>query len=254
MSILFSLPAWFQFLLLAIFGLVCCGLSLVVQAALRAFSPRLDQAVPVAAFMGTVTTAWALALGFAAADVWSGRALADQAASEERSSISRLAGMVGPDALAAPAMVEALVAYKAAVRDVEWGTGANRNPATEADEALQQIRLGIIALARDATPAPLLSKMTQDFDELQDARNKRLAIGVSSISQYKWYLVLFLTFLSMVSIATVHADRPPAARNALGIFAVAAVVSLWILALHANPYAGAARIDFMDIHFPIPTI
>src|SRR5690606_25100934 len=89
----------------------------------------------------------------------------------------------------------------------------------------------------------LVTKMARDFDELQDARDQRLAIGGSSVSEYKWYLVFSLTFLTMIAIAAAHADRPAAARNALGIFAVAAVLSLWILAIHASPYAGAARID-----------
>lgn len=251
LNTLFAQSAPLILLALALFGLASFAISMLLMVAFRSFNTRLDQAVPVTTFMSTITTAWALALGFAAADVWSARAQADQAASEERSTIARLVGIAGPDALDVPMMIDGLIAYKTHVRDIEWGADANRDPAPEVDQALQQIRLGMIRFAQQGAPAPLVAKMAQDFDELQDARNKRLALGGSSISQYKWYLVLFLTVLSMISIATVHAERPPAARNALAVFAVAAVVSLWILALHALPYAGAARIGFEEIQFPI---
>lgn len=251
LTTLFSQSAPLILLALTVFGIVIFTVSMLLLVAFRSSTNRLDQAVPVTTFMSTIATAWALALGFAAADVWSIRAQAEQAASEERSTIARLAGIAGPEALDVPAMIEGLIAYKDAVRTVEWGTNANRDPALEVDRALQQIRIGMIDFAQAGASAPLVAKMAQDFDELQDARNKRLALGGNSISQYKWYLVLFLTFLSMVSIAAVHAERPPAARNALAVFAVAAVVSLWILALHAMPYAGAARIGFEEIQFPI---
>ncbi len=245
---LFSQPAMVQFLLLAAFGLACLAISLLVLRWLRYAYPEITRATPVPPFIGTIATAWALALGFAAADVWAARAQAEQAASEERSTISRLAGMAAAEALDVPAILEALRSYQTTVVTLEWGELANREPVAEVDSALQHIRIGIVRLANTGTSPALIAKMTQDFDELQDARNKRLAIGSSSISQYKWYLVLFLTFLSMVALAAVHADRPAAARNALGVFMVAAVVSLWILVLHATPYSGSARIAFDSAH------
>lgn len=78
---------------------------------------------------------------------------------------------------------------------------------------------------------------------MQDAQSERLAIGQGSHSAYKWNFVIFLTVLSQITIAAVHADRPPAGHRALAIFTVAATVSLWILALHANPY-----LDYSLIH------
>ncbi len=245
---LFSQSAPVQLLMLVVFGLICYGGALAFLWFLRRLHIEIAAAIPVSTFLSTIATAWALALGFAAADVWTARAHAEQAASEERSSIIRLLGMAGDDTLDLPEILEGLTLYQSEVREQEWGNGLNRNPVDTVDQALQQIRVSIVRIARDNVPSALVAKMTLDFDELQDARNKRLAIGSSSVSQYKWYLVLFLTFLSMISIAAVHADRPPAARTALSIFMVAAVVSLWILALHATPYSGSAGITFDELH------
>lgn len=244
MSATFSLPALLMLLVFALVGVVCFALALAALAFFRAQAGRRPNTIPVATFIGSIATAWALSLGFAAADVWSIRAQAEQAASEERSAIGRLAGMASADALDARDLMQGLSQYRAAFLQKEWRELGNSDPAPEVDQALQRIRVSLIGLASGAVPAALFSSMARDFDELQDARNKRLAIGETSVSEYKWYLVLFLTVLSMVAIAAVQADRPPAARSALAIFAVAAVVSLWILALHADPYRGPAAIEF----------
>lgn len=242
MNAIFDLSPLLLFLCVAAFGLICLSVALVL---LRWFSARFRTtatSLPVAPFFTAVTTVWALSLGFAAGDLWNVRGHAEQAASAERSSVSRLFGMSQPDALDAPKMRRHLLEYRDAVVKVEWGENDNRAGSDEVETALQNLRLSVIELARRGTPDALMGKMAQDFDELQDARNVRLAIGSSTISSLKWYLVLVLTVLSAVAIAAVHADKPAAGRTALAIYVSAAIASIFILGLHANPYSGGARV------------
>lgn len=199
--------------------------------------------LPVAAFMGTIATAWALSLGFVAADIWAVNSYADQAASAERSAITRLLGMARPDALNNPELQKALSQYRVNVATEEWRHTANIVPVRSVELSLQNIRIALIELAHTNIPSSLMSQMVRDFDELQDARNTRLAIGASSINHYKWYLVFFLTTLTIVVIAAVHGDRPKAGRKALGIYTVTALLSMWILAIHANPYRGVVHLE-----------
>ncbi len=250
MAAIFSLSAFPLLLVALVFGLFSLGISYLALAYFRRLADRDAMTVPVTTFISSIATAWALSLGFAAADVWQIRGHAEQAASEERSSIGRLAGMASPEALNAADLMQGLSQYRVAFLDKEWSELGNQEPAPEVEQALQTIRLAIIALANGPVPSTLVAKMTQDFDELQDARNRRLAIGETSISEYKWYLVLFLTVLSMIAMGAGHADRPIAGRNALVVFSIAAVVSLWILALHADPYRGPAAIEFHAFGLP----
>lgn len=249
LSALFSLSALWLFPVALIFGGMCLAISIL---ALRLFGSGMARGIalmPVPTFMGAVTTAWALAFGFAAADIWSVRSAAEQAASEERSAISRLAGTA--EAMNFEGLLTAVAAYKIAVIDDEWHGQANAVPMQSVDAAIQRIRVAIISLGDGQMTHPLLAKTVPDFDELQDARNKRLAIGGSEVAEFKWYLVLFLTLLSMIAIASVHADRRAAGYNALAIFATAAVVSLWILAIYATPYKGTARLEAEILRYPI---
>jgi hypothetical protein len=219
-----------------------CLLSLAVSFAVlriwhRVFRGSAGQ-VPAPAFLGIVATAWALSLGFAASDVWTLSAQADQAVSAERSAVKRLLGVSEQRALNLPAMHAAVVDYAKLVPTAEWEEMLSRGADPRVDEALQRIRLGLIDMANRGVATPLVSKAVQDFDELQDARNERLAVGESAVDETKWYLVLCLTVMAMVTNAIVHADTPKAARNALFIFAVVVGACLWIMAINANPYAG----------------
>lgn len=242
MNAIFSLSAFPLLLAVLAFVLASLCLALAMLEWSRRRSVSEVRYLPVPPFFTAITTAWGLSLGFVAADLWTLHAHAEQAASAERSSISRLVGMAAPEALDLPDLHAALAAYSVAVRDSEWGKGEAPAPAVE--NALQAMRLALVGLARDTEPTPLVEKMAQDFDELQDARNARLALGIGSISTYKWYLVMALTVLALIAIAAAHGDRPPAGRISLGIFSATAVVCLWIVAMHANPYAGGAAIGF----------
>lgn len=243
MQFLFGISPFYSWLLFFLCGLLFYSVGYVF---LRIFSRQASKDVltlPIGAFVGTIATAWALALGFVAADIWAVNAHADQNASAERSSISRLIGMTRPETLDDVELHKALTAYRVAVVTEEWNKTYNTQPVYAVERALQDIRIALINLAHTDIPGSLISQMVHDFDELQDARNTRLALGSSAVNYYKWYLVIFLTVVSLVVIAAVHADRPKAGSKALIIYVVAAVMSMWILAIHSSPYQGAGRID-----------
>lgn len=198
--------------------------------------------VPLGAFIGTISTAWALSLGFVAADVWGVNARADTATSKERSAIHRLLGTAHEQVLNNETLRQAVENYRTLVIDGEWGKGNNIVPSPEVDKAILAIRIAVQSIALSNVPGPIVSQLVNDFDELQDARNDRLAVANTSIDQYKWYLVLVLTLLSAATVAAAHADRPRAGRKALLLFSLAASMSLWILAIHSNPYDGVGEI------------
>lgn len=250
MTAIFFLPGTAMLACFVLFGAATYGFARLALGMFERRATAMPASIPVAPYFTAITSAWALSLGFAAADIWSVRADAQSYAVAERSAITRLAGMAAGNALDVPAILAGLAQYREGVLEDEWGN-SSQHPSSDVEGAIQDIRLAIISLAREGTPPSLVENLTRDFDELQDARNLRLANAESSVSEYKWYLLLFLTVLSTIAIASVHADRPAAGRSALAIYIVAATVSLWILAIHANPYDGMARIDLEPVQLPL---
>lgn len=202
-----------------------------------------SQSIPIGAFIGTVATAWALALGFVAADIWAFSAKAGQATIDERSAIERLIGIADSPEMNATKLRDSLIIYRIAVINDEWTKNTNLRPAASVNLALQKIRNNILALAKDNVAIPIITHLLNDLDILQNARNTRLAIGKSSVDAYKWYLVLVLTSMTIITIASTHADRRQAGNIALIIFSCSATLCLWILAIHANPYQGLEKLE-----------
>ncbi|MBC8717065.1 MULTISPECIES: hypothetical protein [Brucella/Ochrobactrum group] len=243
MAFIFELSVYVSFLAFTLFGLCiyCIGYSALHILSHHAKNDILS--VPIGAFVSTIATAWALSLGFVAADIWAANSKADQATSEERSSISRLIGAASPEILHAPELAATLIEYRQAVVKDEWENNSNIEPAHSVEVALQNIRREIVDLAKTSVPTPIISQLVHDFDELQDARNTRLSVGATSVDMYKWYLLMALTVLTVITIASTHADRARAGVKAIIIYSITAAFCLWILAIHANPYQGIERLE-----------
>jgi hypothetical protein len=225
------------------FGLVFYFVGRLALYALSGHAVRDMLSIPQPAFLGTVATAWALSLGFIAADIWTVNAQADHAATLERSAISHILRSAEPDVLNSAKLTESIDDYRVKVATREWRQDKNTTPHADVEAALHDISGEIARLARSGEPSSLVSQLVHDFNDLQEARNLRLAVGNTSVDYYKWYLVIFLTILTAITIAATHADRARAGRRALAIYAITASISLWILAIHANPYNGIEELD-----------
>lgn len=229
------------------------SLCLLTGLLILKWGPRLlkinGNIIPVPAFMGVVATAWALSLGFAASDLWSLGNRADQAIAEERSSVMRLLGVAVPPALDLPELYNSVTRYVHLVEGHESNRrfdGAFGDPMVDA--AIQDIRVAVIRIANSAVPEAVVAKIVNDFDELQDARNDRLGISVSLIDPSKWYLLIAFTFLTTLTVALLHIDRPVAGRIASVIFSITALAGLWILVIHIDPFSDV-RDDYISYDF-----
>lgn len=240
--------------LLLLFATLFVGLCLALALLALKWGPRIlrpiERNVPVPAFMGVVATAWALSLSFAASDIWSLSNRADQAIAAERSSVMRLVGAAAPAALDIPELYDSVLSY---VQQVEKNERVQRldralgDPLVDA--AIQNIRLAVLSSANSGISEAVGAKIVNDFDELQDARNARLGINISLIDPSKWYLLLSFTFLTTITIALLHMDRPVAGRTAATIFSITALAGLWILAIHVDPLSGI-RDDYLSYGLP----
>lgn len=236
---------------LLVFGAVlfislCLMTALLILRWGHRFSGNNGSNIPVPAFMGVVATAWALSLGFAASDLWTLGNRADHAVAAERSSVMRLLGVAMPPALDLPDLYGNVIRYVQLVEDNETSgrfDGSFGTPAVDA--AIQDIRVAVIEIANSAIPEAVVAKIVNDFDELQDARNDRLGISLSLIDPSKWYLLISFTFLTTVTVALLHIDRPAAGRIASLIFSITALAGLWILVIHIDPLSDVQE-DYLS--------
>lgn len=243
MTDIFQLSVYMSFIAFTVLGVLFFLFGRLVLYVLARHAKHHPLSIPNGAFISTIATAWALSLGFVAADIWTVGATADQATSDERSAIARLIGTAKSPVINAPELLDALILYRTAVIDDEWTENINLRPVPAVETALQNIRNEIFAIGQSDIPAPIIMHLLNDFDILQNSRNMRLAVGTTSVDAYKWYLVLSLTMMTIMTIASTHADRIRAGSMALFIFSFSATLCLWLLAIHANPYQGLEKLE-----------
>ncbi len=243
MSYFLNLALLPSILLCLIFGLALFILTYWVLLLFARYARTDSLVIPVGAFIGTIATSWALSLGFVAADIWTLHAEADQELTSERSAINRLIGSAESDVLNRPDLKMAMQFYREKVISDEWGVNGNLQPAASVEEALQKIRIIIMDIAKGDAPAPIINQAVAIFNDLQETRDVRLAIASTTVNKYKWYMLLTLTILTSITIAVTHADRPRAGITAISLYVLAATTSLWLLTVHASPYAGIEMIE-----------
>lgn len=241
--IFFDRPWPFQLLVLLAIGGTGFGLGALL---IHRFGPGAaadPKRLPVAPAFVAVATIFALFLSFLAADIWAQNRQAMDAAGAEHSALQRfvlLAGALGPEG--APALA-AHARYLSAVVEGEWGEGRNRRPDPAAAAALGAMWNAAAHLAETRPGSAVAAHLLTVLDDLQDGRERRLAIGASRGGFNSWATVLVLATFTYLAIASVHLDRPAAGRLMMLIFAVATTAIFMFLALHDAPYTGAVRLD-----------
>jgi len=161
MAAVFQLSVYMSFLAFTALGLAFFLFGRLVLYFVAKHAKHNHLSIPIAAFIGTVATAWALALGLVAADIWAVGSKADQATSDERSAIVRLISTANSPAINAPQLRGAPIKYRTAVIDDEWTKNINLSLVTSVEAALQNIRNKIFAKSQSDLPTPIISHHSQ---------------------------------------------------------------------------------------------
>ena len=188
-------------------------------------------------FINIIGVLFGLTLAFLANDTWSAHDRAMNAVFREADSLRSIA--VLSRQLAEPLRGEvhtALVRYGQASAG-EWPKLAARqsSPAVtlQSDALLMLLASPSIASSAGHNVQAL---MLNKAGEIRDERDLRIALGQTHVNPLKWLGMAFLGFLTLLSIAIVHADRPRAALVAIVLFALAAAPTAAIVLIQGNPF------------------
>lgn len=233
-------PLWTAFVLLTI-PFVAFGLVLWLITVLRVTRPAMLWAGTgmVPTYFAVFSTLLALLTGFVANDAWERQRAASRVLQSERANALAIHDL----SLAAVSDMKnirtLLAEYLDAVIAEEWPRMSEGASAPEAGRRLGRLLATIAdpkisAEAGAATHAALLNAAMA----LRADRGERLALSNTAADDTKWLTLLILAGLTLVALALVHVERPPAQITALMLFCVAMVATLGLIALHERPFDG----------------
>jgi hypothetical protein len=239
----FRLSGLLQLLAFAAHGLLVLGFCLALLWGLARWR-SVGQWVPVAPFFVALATLYALFLAFHASAIWQHKNQAERDFIDAATAIKRLDDMLSPGQLDLAEARTRLHSYVRYVFKDEWRSH-NRMPSDRADVALRDLQAQIVRATMSLPPATA-AQLNTLLNQVANTRSDRLWLGGNFVSMISWLGVLALGFLTHLSVAVVHLDRPRAGTVALVLLMVGTTVAYWTLGLVVDPYADTERLNPMS--------
>jgi hypothetical protein len=189
----------------------------------------------VAPFFSSTAVIFGLLIAFLANDIWDRNKQAERIVAIESETLIALYSLSAASGRDNPGLRTAIRAYVSAVIDDEWPRLALQQRSVKADGAMNAL-LQQVARPTSGEDASVQRTMLDMTLKVQTAHEDRIALANDRTVATKWLAVLLLAFVTQISIAVVHLDKPRPQLAALVIFTVAAVLLLGLLAVHEAPF------------------
>jgi hypothetical protein len=189
----------------------------------------------VAPFFSSTAVIFGLLIAFLANDIWDRNKQAERIVAIESETLIALYSLSAASGGDNTGLRTAIRAYVSAVINDEWPQLALQERSSKADAAMNAL-LQEVARPTSGKDASVQRTMLDMALRVQTAHEDRIALANDRTVATKWLAVLLLAFITQVSIAVVHLERPRPQMTALVVFTVAAVLLLGLLAVHEAPF------------------
>lgn len=198
----------------------------------------------VAAFINIIGVLFGLTLAFLANDTWSAHDRAINAVYREADAIRSLFVIAnGLDDPLRTRLREALTDYiKTEV--AEWPLLAQREVSPDVSRTSDVI-LAVLSsreVAR-AVGEGVQAQMLRKAMDIRDERELRVGLSQTHVNPLKWLSMAFLGFITLLSVAIVHAENSRAALVAMVLFALAAAPTAAIVLVERNPFQQPSSVS-----------
>ncbi|MCB2067716.1 MAG: DUF4239 domain-containing protein [Erythrobacter sp.] len=186
-------------------------------------------------FMNIIGVLFGLTLAFLANDTWSAHAAARNAVQREADAIRSLDILIDtlPEALRS-GLSEAVRHYATAAAG-EWRELARCRTSPAAVAASDELMRRFCAVENRAGAGALGVALDQ-VREIRDSRGLRVGLSRTHVNPLKWLSMAFLGFVTLATVAAIHAGDPQAALVAMALFGLAAAPTAAIVLVHGNPF------------------
>jgi hypothetical protein len=194
-------------------------------------------------FINIVGVLFGLTLAFLANDTWSAHDRTSAAVYREADSLRSLMSVAGQlDAPSRDALRGALRGYRDAAV-AEWRLLAARKDSPAAQTASDALLSLVASKDFAASVGVTVHDLTlRKVLELRADRDARISLSQTHVNPLKWLGMAFLGFVTLLSVAVVHAENRRAALTAMILFGLAAAPAAAIVLVQSNPFQPPASV------------
>ena len=188
-------------------------------------------------FINIIGVLFGLTLAFLANDTWSAHDRAMTAVYKEANALHSIATLAQQLPQPLRAQLHAALVQYAQASTSEWPQLAQRTQSPDvvsrADALLQLLASPEV---QQAAGSNVQSLLLSKINEVCEQRDQRIALSQTHVNPLKWMGMGFLGFLTLLSVAVIHVERPRAAFVAIVLFALAAAPTAAIVLIQGNPF------------------
>lgn len=193
-----------------------------------------------APFLNVQGVLFGLTLAFLANDTWSAHTQARNSVVGEADAIRALMALFAASGERSISQMQAVRDYTLAAAE-EWRSLARCETSVRATQAADRLlssfaEYELSDLAGAGTYTGTHRAIVDRIAEIRANRIVRVGLSRAHINPLKWLSMAFLGFLTLLSIAAIHAGDPRAALVAMSLFGLAAAPTAGIVLIHGNPF------------------
>jgi len=228
---------------LVVFGATALGTAAIYWIVIRLATEDRARAFKAVSpgLLSPLGILFGLLIAFTAAQVWGDLDRANTAVNHEASSLRAVVLLSRAFPADAEARMRARVKqYVQEAVEVEWPAMARHRatlatiPAGIGDALEVAIGLPVGGEGQAAAQREIVANL----DNALDARRQRILVSRSAVNWVKWFALIIQAACTLTVIAMVHSDNRQAARFAMGVFATAVAVCIFLLVAHDRPFTG----------------
>ena len=234
-----------------ILGLCIGFISLSALITWLFVSPKTKQIVGqyegvVAPFFSLPAVLFSLTAALLATSVWDNYSIATKAIKSESQGILNIISLANsipkPKDIDLPGSAKA---YTQSIINDEWRTLAvNRSASPVTDDKFIAMRAAIFKTANMLSDKAESKALLSAFNLVNSARETRLAYAAIDVHPIRWYALLFLGVLVLITVAFTHSSKPKALMLGMLIATLTILTPLCIISLtFSNPYQGLISIS-----------
>jgi hypothetical protein len=200
----------------------------------------------VAPFFSLPAVLFSLTAALLASSIWDSYNTAAKATKDESQGILNIISLAHsiPNPMGVDLRATAKTYTQSIIND-EWQTLSNSEPISpEADAKFVAMRAAIFKTANLLSDKVESNALLNAFNLVNSAREMRLAYASIDVHPIRWYALLFLGFLVLVTVAFTHSSKPKALILAMLVSTLTILTPLCIISLtFSNPYQGLISIS-----------
>lgn len=240
----------FELTLIGIIVLLFIGIALLfswffLSANTRHIAQKWEGVVPT--LLGLPAILFSLTVALLASSIWDNYNMANKSVRNEALGLATIIDLAQTiPSLKDSTLVNNAKTYTQSIIDDEWKTlSAHGQPAESTKRHFEELRSSTFQAINSLNNNAESKALMHAVEIVNDSRKARLSFVSFNVHPIRWYAIIVLAVLVLLTVALIHPAKPKPLLIAMGISTITLLIPICTLALTlSSPYVGVISISY----------